>query len=178
MKTVLYRYIVTRGRTGVKPKTHVKLKKRHVKITRPKGFFRHLSNSCYASHPILCIKSVEAFRSFIGLDSLYRHATNKATFILLFSTLTRAPPGAFYGAQASLRLLDVYSFRRYPGYQVRQLNFIIGIQGTIVEHTWRCNLTILGIERRRQDKITRRCMTASIEGMQRVLSAAGTGGEG
>jgi hypothetical protein len=24
--------------------------------------------------------------------------------------------------------------RRYPGYQVKQLNFIIGIQGTIVEH--------------------------------------------
>jgi hypothetical protein len=24
--------------------------------------------------------------------------------------------------------------RRYPGYQVRQLNFIIGIQGTLVEH--------------------------------------------
>jgi hypothetical protein len=55
--------------------------------------------------------------------------------------------------------------RRYPGYQVRQLNFIIGIQGTIVEHRWRCNLTTLGIERRRQDTIIRRCMTASIEGM-------------
>jgi hypothetical protein len=54
----------------------------------------------------------------------------------------------------------------------------IGIQGTIVEHRWRCNLTTLGIERRRQDKIIRRCMTASIEGMQRVLSAAETGGEG
>jgi hypothetical protein len=45
------------------------------------------------------------------LDSWYRHAVNKATFILLFSTLTGAPPGASYGAQASLRLLDVYSFR-------------------------------------------------------------------
>ena len=53
--------------------------------------------------------------------------------------------------------------RRYLGYQVKQLNFIIGIQGTIVEHSWRCNLTTLGIERRRQDKIIRRCMTASIE---------------
>jgi hypothetical protein len=45
--------------------------------------------------------------------------------------------------------------RRYPGYQVRQLNFIIGIQGTIVGHRWRCKLTSLGIERRRQDKIIR-----------------------
>jgi hypothetical protein len=26
--------------------------------------------------------------------------------------------------------------RRYPGYQVKQLNFIIGIQGTIVKHTY------------------------------------------
>ena len=42
--------------------------------------------------------------------------------------------------------------RRYPGYQVRQLNFEIKIQGTIVEHRWRCNLTTMGIERR-QDEI-------------------------
>jgi hypothetical protein len=68
--------------------------------------------------------------------------------------------------------------RRYPGYQVRQLNFIIGIQGTIVEHRWRCNLTTLGIERRRRDMIIHRWMPASIEGMQRLLSAAETGGEG
>jgi hypothetical protein len=27
--------------------------------------------------------------------------------------------------------------RRYPGYKVKQLNFIMGIQGTIVEHRWR-----------------------------------------
>jgi hypothetical protein len=27
--------------------------------------------------------------------------------------------------------------RRYPGYQVRQLNFIVGIQGTIVDHRCR-----------------------------------------
>jgi hypothetical protein len=67
--------------------------------------------------------------------------------------------------------------RRYPGYQVRQLNFI-GIQATIVEHRWRCNLTTLGIERRKQDKIIRQCTTASREGMQRVPSAAETGSEG
>ena len=47
---------------------------------------------------------------------------------------------------------------------MKQLNFIIGIQGTIVEHSWRCNLTTLGIGKGRQDKIIRRCMTASIEG--------------
>ena len=37
-----------------KIETHVNLKKRHVKITRrPKGFFRRVSNFCYASHPVL-----------------------------------------------------------------------------------------------------------------------------
>jgi hypothetical protein len=66
--------------------------------------------------------------------------------------------------------------RRYSGYQVKQLNFIIGIQGTIVEHSWRCNLTTPGIEKGRQDKIIRRCMTASIEGVQRVLRAVESGG--
>ena len=66
--------------------------------------------------------------------------------------------------------------RSYSVYQVKQLNFIIGIQGTIVEHSWRCNLTTLGIGKGRQDKIIRRCMTASIEGMQRVLRAVESGG--
>jgi hypothetical protein len=61
---------------------------------------------------------------------------------------------------------------------VKQLNFIIGIQGTIVEHSWRCNRITLGIGKGRQDKIIRRCMTASIEGMQRVLRAGESeGGE-
>ena len=68
--------------------------------------------------------------------------------------------------------------RRYPGYTVKQLNFIIGMQGTTVEHRWRWNLTTLGIERRRQDRIIRKCMTASIEGMQRVLRAETIGGDG
>ena len=68
--------------------------------------------------------------------------------------------------------------RRYPGYQVKQLNFIIGIQGTIVEHRWRWNLTTLDIERRRQDRIIRKCMTASVEGMQRVLREETRDGDG
>ena len=115
MKTVLDRNTVNTVQSlRCKAETHVKLKKGHVKITRrPRGFFRHLSNSCYASHPVTYTKPVEAFGSLIGLiglDSLYPHAVNKATFILLFSTLTGAPPGA-YGAEASLCLLDMYSFR-------------------------------------------------------------------
>ena len=61
---------------------------------------------------------------------------------------------------------------------MKQLNFIIGIQGTIVEHRWRWNLTTLGIERRKQDRIIRKCMTASVEGMQRVLRAETPGGDG
>jgi hypothetical protein len=68
---------------------------------------------------------------------------------------------------------------------VRQLNFIIGIQGTIVEHRWRCIFATLGIERRREEKITRRCMTASIENAasakisgngQRRVEGVGRGG--
>ena len=63
-------------------------------------------------------------------------------------------------------------------FKVKQLNFIIGIQGTIVEHRWRWNLTTLGIERRKQVRIIRKCMTASVEGMQRVLRAETRGGDG
>ena len=71
--------------------------------------------------------------------------------------------------------------QRYPEYRVRQPNFVIGIQRTMDEHRWRWNLTIvkgkLGIDKRRQDKIIRRCMTASIGGMQQVLRAAVAGHE-
>jgi hypothetical protein len=81
-----------------------------------------------------------------------------------------------YRALREEQLLELR--RRYPGYQVKQLNFIIGIPGTIVEHRWRWNLTTLGIERRRQDRIIRKCMTASVEGMQRVLRAETRGGDG
>jgi hypothetical protein len=45
MKPVLDRYTVTRERSGVKPaETHVKLKKRHVKITRrPRGMLERVA---------------------------------------------------------------------------------------------------------------------------------------
>ena len=78
--------------------THVKLKKRRVKnARRPKGLFRHLSNSFYASHPVFIHKPVEDFRPFIGLDSLYRHAINKATLIATldpYRCASREPPTA------------------------------------------------------------------------------------
>jgi hypothetical protein len=105
METVLDRNTVTRCKAS-------RVKPRHVKITRrPKRFFRHLSNSCYASHPVF-YKTCRGFpdlssASIAGTDT-QRHANNKATFILLFSTLTGAPPGASQGAQASLRLLEVF----------------------------------------------------------------------
>ena len=45
---------------------------------------------------------------------MYRHAINKVTFILLFPILTGAPPGASYGAQASLRLLGRVLIHHQP----------------------------------------------------------------
>ncbi len=47
-------------------------------VTACWNILRHLSNSCYASHSVLLLKAVETFRSFIGLDSLYRQTINKA----------------------------------------------------------------------------------------------------
>jgi len=59
---------------------------------------------------------------------------------------------------------------QYPTYAVKQLNFIMGVQGTIDEIGWRRNLDMLGLPATKQDKIIKRCMVASIEGMQSVLS--------
>ena len=57
----------------------------------------------------------------------------------------------------------------YPKFQIHQLNFVIGIRGTINEQEWTRNLEILGIPGRSRNKIIQRCMVASIEGMQLVL---------
>ena len=59
--------------------------------------------------------------------------------------------------------------RKYAQHQVTQINFIMGIKGTIDEYQWRRNLSMLGVEGRKQDKIISKCMVASIEGMQKVL---------
>ena len=59
---------------------------------------------------------------------------------------------------------------QYPTYAVKQLNFIMGVQGSIDEIGWRRNLDMLGLPATKQDKIIKRCMVASIEGMQSVLS--------
>jgi hypothetical protein len=50
-----------------KAETHVKLKRRHVKITRrSKGFSRHLNNSCYESHPVFMYKTCQGFPIFLS----------------------------------------------------------------------------------------------------------------
>ena len=67
------------------------------------------------------------------------------------------------------RALRVELRRRYAQHQVTQINFIMGIKGTIDEYQWRRNLSTMGVEGRRQDRIIGKCMVASIEGMQRVL---------
>ena len=57
----------------------------------------------------------------------------------------------------------------YPEFQIHQLNFVIGIRGTINEQQWARNLETLGVPGRSRTKIIQRCMVASIEGMQLVL---------
>ena len=59
---------------------------------------------------------------------------------------------------------------QYPTHAVKQLNFIMGIQGTTDEIGWRRNLDMPGLPATKQEKIIKRCMVASIEGMQSVLS--------
>ena len=58
----------------------------------------------------------------------------------------------------------------YPDHQVCQLNFVMGIRGTIDERQWLRNLEILGIPDHKATRIIQRCMIASIEGMQLVLA--------
>ena len=84
-------------------------------------------------------------------------------------------------ASGHLRSVDLRKHHRYrplrdelqqqfPDYQVAQLNFIMGIRGTIDEHQWRRNLTLLKVAKKDQDLIIRRCITASIETMQALLA--------
>ena len=67
------------------------------------------------------------------------------------------------------RALRVELRRKYAQHQVTQINFIMGIKGTIDEYQWRRNLSMLGVEGRKQERIISKCMVASIEGMQKVL---------
>ena len=59
--------------------------------------------------------------------------------------------------------------------KVEQVTLVIGVLGSIIESTWRRSLTTLGIPDARQDKLIRKCMTATIEGTHSVLLSNSTG---
>ena len=59
---------------------------------------------------------------------------------------------------------------QYPTYAVKQLNSIMGLQGTIDEIGWRRNLDTLGLPATEEEKLMKSCMVASLEGMQSVWS--------
>ena len=55
--------------------------------------------------------------------------------------------------------------------RVEQITLVIGVLGSIAEHTWRHSLMILGMSRGQQDKLILECMRATIEGTHSVLLA-------
>ncbi|MBL6911070.1 MAG: hypothetical protein ISR34_11690 [Pirellulales bacterium] len=55
--------------------------------------------------------------------------------------------------------------------RVEQVTLVIGVLGSIAEHTWRHSLTVLGMSRGQQDKLILKCMRATIEGTHSVLLA-------
>ena len=56
-------------------------------------------------------------------------------------------------------------------YQVVQLTFVIGIQGSVDSEVWRRQLRQLGLSDSQQNNAIKDCMMASIEGMHSVLRA-------
>ena len=49
-----------------------------------------------------------------------------------------------------------------PQRHLRKINFIMGIKGTIDEYQWRRNLSTMGVEGRRQDRIIGKCMCSAL----------------
>jgi ribonuclease HI len=66
------------------------------------------------------------------------------------------------------RLYDALR-RARVGYNVKQLNFVMGMRGTIQEDKWRKQLHMLGLKDVKIEKIIKKCMIVSIEGMQEVM---------
>jgi hypothetical protein len=66
------------------------------------------------------------------------------------------------------RLYDALR-RARMGYNVKQLNFVMGMRGTIQEDKWRRQLHMLGFKDPKIEKIIKKCMIVSIEGMQEVM---------
>jgi hypothetical protein len=59
----------------------------------------------------------------------------------------------------------------FPDFRTEQLTFVIGICGTIDEHLWRRQLTMLGLTTPKQNHLIQNCMKATIEGTHAVWRA-------
>ena len=59
---------------------------------------------------------------------------------------------------------------KYPDHQVCQLNFVMGIRGTINEQQWLRNMEMLGVRDHKTTRIIQQCTVANIEGMQLALA--------
>ena len=66
------------------------------------------------------------------------------------------------------RLIDALR-RLKVGYNIKQMNFVMGMRGTIQEDKWRRQLQTLGFKEAKIEKIIKKCMRVSIEGMQEVM---------
>ena len=66
------------------------------------------------------------------------------------------------------RLVDALR-RLKVGYHIKQMNFIMGMRGTIQEDKWRRQLQTLGFKEPKIERIIKKCMRVSIEGMQEVM---------
>ena len=66
------------------------------------------------------------------------------------------------------RLYDALR-RARMGYNVKQLNFVMGMRGTIQEDKWQKQLRMRGFKDTQIEKIIKKCMIVSIEGMQEVM---------
>ena len=90
-------------------------------IRRPKGFFRHLSTSCYESLPALVHKSCQGFPIFIGpLIACTATRINKVT-LTTFRPLRVHLPEPPKALKLRYAFLTLYSFTR----QVTLLNNIV-----------------------------------------------------
>ena len=66
------------------------------------------------------------------------------------------------------RLVDALR-RLKVGYHIKQMNFIMGMRGTIQEDKWRRQLQTLGFKEPKIERIIKKCMRVSIEGNQEVM---------
>ena len=60
---------------------------------------------------------------------------------------------------------------RYPGWQVVQLTFVVGVLGSVVESRWRDTLLGVGVEENSIEKVLREAVRASVRALDLTLSA-------